>query len=315
MNCGGAASISTLPYHPRVGAGSDEEDADAPLSTRRGEGSASQGCPGATGGGGDVTPASGSSTAMVLRRPRGRPPGSKNKPKPPVVITRDSEAAMRPVVLEISPGSDVLECISGFAGRRCVGVSVLSASGSVANVTLRHPTLHASTLTLHGRFDMLSLAGTFLPIPNHTGASATAVTNTTAVATPATSFSSSPSLSIVAAAVKSAFTISLAGSQGQVIGGTVAGPLMAAGPVLLVLASFASPEFHRLSRLPGEVDEEAKPLMASEQPAAGSSMVVQNAGGGSDVIPWRLPPEVLHWSSHPERGPVPHFRHHLHHHC
>ncbi|MQL72432.1 hypothetical protein Taro_004776 [Colocasia esculenta] len=306
MDCGGAASITTLLHR----AESDDEEADGIFCTGQREGSAGQDGLAATGGSGNATPASGSSTAVVLRRPRGRPPGSKNKPKPPVVITRDSDQAMRPVVLELSPGADVLECVAGFARQRCVGVSVLSASGAVANVTLRHPALHTSTLTLHGRFDMLSLAGTFLPIPTPSGA------NSTAIAAAPLAFSSSSSLSIVASAVKSAFTVSLVGSQGQVIGGTVAGTLVAAGPVVLMLASFASPEFHRLPRLPCEVDEEAKPaIMASEQQlqAGSSSVLLHNtAGGGSDVIPWRLPPEVLHWS---ERGPAPHIRHHLHHHC
>ncbi|PRQ30552.1 hypothetical protein RchiOBHm_Chr5g0025921 [Rosa chinensis] len=38
-------------------------------------------------------------TSEVVRRPRGRPPGSKNKPKPPVIITRDTEPAMSPYIL------------------------------------------------------------------------------------------------------------------------------------------------------------------------------------------------------------------------
>nr|CAD1828307.1 unnamed protein product [Ananas comosus var. bracteatus] len=93
----------------------------------------------------------------------GRPPGSKNKPKPPVVITRESEAAMRPVVLEVGGGCDVLGGVSAFALRHRVGVSVLSGSGAVAGVALRHPSAPASTVALHGRFDLLSLSGTLLP--------------------------------------------------------------------------------------------------------------------------------------------------------
>ncbi|KAJ6930373.1 hypothetical protein NC652_014023 [Populus alba x Populus x berolinensis] len=40
-------------------------------------------------------------TIEVVRRPRGRPPGSKNKPKPPVIITREPEPAMSPYILEV----------------------------------------------------------------------------------------------------------------------------------------------------------------------------------------------------------------------
>ncbi|KAE9453050.1 hypothetical protein C3L33_15049, partial [Rhododendron williamsianum] len=55
------------------------------------------------------------------RRPRGRPPGSKNKPKPPVFMTRDSPNALRSHVMEVAGGSDVAESIAQFARRRQKG--------------------------------------------------------------------------------------------------------------------------------------------------------------------------------------------------
>ena len=75
------------------------------------------------------------------RRPRGRPPGSKNKPKPPPVVTRDVEpaAAMRPHMLEIHSGGDVARALAGFARRRGLGICVLAGTGAVADVSLRHP--------------------------------------------------------------------------------------------------------------------------------------------------------------------------------
>ncbi|CAA6654022.1 unnamed protein product [Spirodela intermedia] len=204
----GSATIS-LSRTPRA---TDSEDEDGP---RRTISLASGGAAGVGGGNGD-SPATGSALSAP-RKPRGRPPGSKNKPKPPVVITRESESAMRPVVLELAAGADVLECVSGFARQRRVGVSIISGSGAVTNVTLRHPASHPTSLTLHGRFDILSLAGTFLP-------------------TKLSSPSSSP-----APVVKSPFTVSLAGAQGQVIGGAVTGNLIAAGPVVLLVATFGAP--------------------------------------------------------------------------
>ncbi|KAF7828563.1 AT-hook motif nuclear-localized protein 23-like [Senna tora] len=39
---------------------------------------------------------------LVGRRPRGRPPGSKNKPKPPVIITRESANTLRAHILEVA---------------------------------------------------------------------------------------------------------------------------------------------------------------------------------------------------------------------
>ncbi|PKA55401.1 Putative DNA-binding protein ESCAROLA [Apostasia shenzhenica] len=161
------------------------------------------------------------------RKPRGRPPGSKNKPKPPVVITRENESAMHPVVLEIAAGSDVLDCIAAFVRRRRVGVSILGGSGAVANVGLRQPASSPSTFSISGRFDILSLSGTFLPPPNGGGGAIPAA----------------------------AFTISLAGGRGEVIGGAVAGPLTAAGNVVVVGASFHAAEFLRLPEAAAEEED------------------------------------------------------------
>lgn len=54
------------------------------------------------------------------RRPRGRPAGSKNKPKPPIIITRDSANTLRTHVMEVAGGCDISESRSSSpaAGRR-----------------------------------------------------------------------------------------------------------------------------------------------------------------------------------------------------
>ncbi|XP_010269401.1 PREDICTED: AT-hook motif nuclear-localized protein 28-like [Nelumbo nucifera] len=218
--------------------------------------------------GGDV-----GSMVEVVRKPRGRPPGSKNKPKPPIVITRDSECAMRPVVLEVSAGSDVVEMVSQFARRRHVGLSILSGSGTVANVTLRHPASHTSTLTLTGPFHIVSLSGTFL------GSSSSSSTSSS------TSKSCPP------------FTISLAGGHGQVFGGTVAGSLVAGSTVVLVAASFVNPTFHRL---PGddEETEDVKPVNlvsgSSDSCTTNIPMAVYSIAAPTPLN-CQIPPEVLPW--------------------
>jgi len=157
---------------------------------------------------------SGGTSGSSGRRPRGRPPGSKNKPKPPIVITKESPNAMRSHVLEISSGADIAESLATFAQRRHRGVSVLSGSGIVTNVTLRQPAAPGSVVTLHGRFEILSLSGAFLPAPSPPGATG--------------------------------LTVYLAGGQGQVVGGGVVGPLVASGPVLVIAATFTNATYERL---------------------------------------------------------------------
>ncbi|XP_062081482.1 AT-hook motif nuclear-localized protein 25-like [Humulus lupulus] len=184
------------------------------------------------------------------RRPRGRPSGSKNKPKPPIFITRDSPNALRSHVLEISAGSDVVEAVSSYARRRGRGVCILSGTGAVTNVTLRQPSASGGVITLHGRFEILSLTGTSLPPPAPPGAGG--------------------------------LTIYLSGGQGQVVGGSVAGPLSASGPVVLMAASFANAVFDRLP-LPEEVEESTVPTTSQSSGVTGGGAA---GGGGGGAVPF-----------------------------
>ncbi|KAG9151275.1 hypothetical protein Leryth_002820 [Lithospermum erythrorhizon] len=159
---------------------------------------------------------SGGGATNSNRRPRGRPSGSKNKPKPPIIVTRDSPNALKSHILEVTSGADIVECLSTYAIRRGRGVCVLSGRGSVSNVSLRQPANPtANVVTLHGRFEILSLNGTVLPPP--------------------------------APPEACGLNIFLTGGQGQILGGGVVGPLEASGgSVILVAASFANAVFERL---------------------------------------------------------------------
>ncbi|MBA0801086.1 hypothetical protein Gohar_011475 [Gossypium harknessii] len=150
----------------------------------------------------------------INRRPRGRPAGSKNKPKPPIIITRDSANALRTHVMEIGDGCDIVESVSTFARQRQRGVCIMSGTGNVTNVTLRQPASAGAIVSLHGRFEILSLSGSFLPPP----------------APPAAT----------------GLTIYLAGGQGQVVGGSVVGTLTCSGPVVIMAASFSNAAYERL---------------------------------------------------------------------
>ncbi|PSR98813.1 AT-hook motif nuclear-localized protein [Actinidia chinensis var. chinensis] len=177
------------------------------------------------------------------RRPRGRPAGSKNKPKPPIFVTRDSPNALRSHVMEVASGADVAESIANFARRRQRGVCVLSASGTVTNVALRQPSAPGgSIMALHGRFEILSLTGSFLPGPAPHGSTG--------------------------------LTIYLAGGQGQIVAGSVVGSLVAAGPVMVIAATFSNATYERL---PLEEEEEGGPGQLGE---AGDSPPGMGGGGG-----------------------------------
>ncbi|GAB2299767.1 hypothetical protein Dimus_033821 [Dionaea muscipula] len=173
------------------------------------------------------------------RRPRGRPPGSKNKPKPPIVITKESPDTLRSQVLEIASGNDVVVCIARFAQRRYQGVAVLSGSGIVTNVTLRQPTAPGGVITLQGRFEILSLSGAFFPAPSPPGVTG--------------------------------LTVYLAGAQGQVVGGGVAGALVASGPVMVIAATFSNATYERL------------PL--EEEPPPGDAIASGGDGGDGGTEP------------------------------
>lgn len=233
-----------------------------------------------SGGGGGGGAEGGSGTVEVARKPRGRPPGSKNKPKPPIIITRDNENAMRPHVLEITAGCDVAESVLQFVRRKQIGLCVMSGSGTVASVTLRQPTVPGAPLTFRGRLEILSLSGMYVPAP--------------------AASSSSPS------SLSGGLTISLAGAQGQVVGGSVAGELTAAGPVTIIASSFTNPSYHRL---PAELDEENAgntQLQNNQGPLAAASTghghpTPNDSCGGmpiySNPINTQIPPDVLAWAT------------------
>ncbi|KAL2895262.1 AT-hook motif nuclear-localized protein 29 [Bienertia sinuspersici] len=186
----------------------------------------------------------GGSGSNPMRRPRGRPAGSKNKPKPPIVVTRDTPNALRSHMLEVCSGSDIMESLSTYARQRGRGVSVISGTGTVIDVTLRQPADSGSVATLQGRFEILSLTGTILPPPAPPGAGG--------------------------------LSIFLSGGQGQVVGGCVVGPLLASGPVMLMAASFSNAVFERL---PLDDQQEVPAEHSAAMTAAGEG--TGTSGGGS----------------------------------
>ncbi|RWW84910.1 hypothetical protein BHE74_00006441 [Ensete ventricosum] len=189
------------------------------------------------------------------RRPRGRPRGSKNKPKPPIIVTRESPDALRSHVFEIPNGADIMDAVATFALRRRRGVAILSARGAVTNVKLRQPDAPPGALVaLPGRFEILSLSGAFLPAPAPLGANSLAAY--------------------------------LARGQGRVVGGSVVGELVASGPVVIIAATFANAIYERLP-----LPDDEQPV-GTEQNKGGNG-AGNDSFSAAYPSPMSLPPDLL----------------------
>ncbi|CAN1842661.1 AT-hook motif nuclear-localized protein 3 [Linum perenne] len=130
-------------------------------------------------------------------------------------------ANFTPHVISVNAGEDVMMKIMSFSQQSARAICILSANGTISNVTLRQPTSSGGTLTYEGRFEILSLSGSFMP----TDVGGTKIRS-------------------------GGMSVSLAGPDGRVVGGGLAGLLIAAGPVQAVVGSF----------LPGHQMEQMKQM-------------------------------------------------------
>lgn len=142
----------------------------------------------------------------------------------------------------------------------------MSGTGNVTNVNLKQPASPGEIVTLHGRFEILSLSGSFLPPP----------------APPAAS----------------GLSIYLAGGQGQVVGGSVVGALMASGPVVIMAASFSNAAYERL---PLEEDDQ-NPLSMPGGPLGSPGAQQQQLLGDPSMFHGTPPPNLLNSIQLPQEG-------------
>ncbi|CBI40765.3 hypothetical protein AAG906_030389 [Vitis piasezkii] len=161
-----------------------------------------------SGGAFSSPPASaGSASPSSLKKARGRPPGSSKKQQ--MEALGSAGVGFTPHVITVKAGEDVSSKIMSFSQHGPRAVCILSANGAISNVTLRQPATSGGTVTYEGRFEILSLSGSFLLSENGGQRSRTG-----------------------------GLSVSLSGPDGRVLGGGVAGLLTAASPVQVVVGSF-----------------------------------------------------------------------------
>ncbi|KAG0463600.1 hypothetical protein HPP92_019669 [Vanilla planifolia] len=165
----------------------------------------------ATPGTGGFSPLSTGSaiTGDPMKKARGRPPGSGKKQQ--MLALGSAGTGFTPHIITVKAGEDVSSKVMSFSQHGTRAVCILSANGAISNVTLRQAATSGGTVTYEGRFEILSLSGSFLLTESGGQRSRTG-----------------------------GLSVSLAGPDGRVLGGGVAGLLTAASPVQVVVASFMS---------------------------------------------------------------------------
>ncbi|CAI8586718.1 unnamed protein product [Vicia faba] len=159
----------------------------------------------------------------VAKKKRGRPQGSKNRPKPTSIIKEESNI-LEPILIEIPQGRDVVESLINLARSHQAGISVMSGSGFVYDVTIINPITRALNFPIGGPIYMKSLMGTYIN-PNIGQASPSILSTTT---------------------INPFFSITLSsGDKEHLFGGVVGGKLMTAGNVLITAAFVKKSKVHR----------------------------------------------------------------------
>ncbi|KAJ9536870.1 hypothetical protein OSB04_029603 [Centaurea solstitialis] len=183
-------------------------------------------------------------TDSAAKKHRGRPPGSGKKQMDALGAPG---VGFTPHVITVKAGEDIASKITAFSQQGPRTVCILSANGAISNVTLRQPAMSGGTVTYEGRFEIISLSGSFL-LADSNGNHSTR---------------------------SSGLSVSLAGSDGRVLGGGVAGSLVAATPVQVVVGSFIA---------------DAKKPKSSNPPPSTTPANMLNFGGGGGSVPGTTPP-------------------------
>uniref|UniRef100_A0A6N2LFN9 AT-hook motif nuclear-localized protein n=1 Tax=Salix viminalis TaxID=40686 RepID=A0A6N2LFN9_SALVM len=153
-------------------------------------------------GGGSVSPTG-------VKKARGRPPGSRKKQQ--LNALGSAGFGFTPHVITVKAGEDISSKIMSFSQHGPRAVSILSANGAISNVTLRQQATSGGTVTYEGKFEILVHFLVYCYQENG-----------------------------VVRNRSGGLSVCLSGPDGRVLGGSVAGLLVAAAPVQVVVGSFVA---------------------------------------------------------------------------
>lgn len=161
----------------------------------------------------------------------------------PTTMSYPVSGSFTPHMITVNSGEDIMMRIISFSQQGSRAICILAANGTISNVTLRQPNSSGGTLTYEGRFEILSLTGSFIPSDNGLTKSRSG-----------------------------GMSVSLAGPDGRVLGGGLAGMLVAAGPVQIVIGSFLpggnnQPEQKQVKKPKYEQTISFGPIPTSEPPS------------------------------------------------
>ncbi|XP_059651540.1 AT-hook motif nuclear-localized protein 7-like [Cornus florida] len=203
------------------------------------------------------------------RKSRGRPKGSVNKKRHRVewenssnigeCFTHTSGANFTPHTIIVNSGEDITMKIISFSQQGPRAICVISAVGSISNVTLRQPHSSGGTMTYEGCFEIISLQGSFTPTEVE-----------------GSKFGRAGGL-----------TISLSGPDGCFLRGALGGILIAATPVQLILGSYLPSNQNEPK--PKKQKSETKATTAAPSSAANASNVKKQKNSAAQNLNFTPP--------------------------
>lgn len=210
----------------------------------------------ANSGVGGVNEAGSSSGKPSSKKVRGRPPGKKTKKEALGTVGY----GFTPYVMPVHTGDDIASKIVNFSLQGPPVVCILTATGVVSSVTLKQAVQGGDTVTYEGRFNIISLGGSFSLSEINGNRTRTG-----------------------------GIGVALSGPDGRVLGGIISGMLIAATPGQLVLGTFTPEKENRVfeapcSTPPTNVVNVGAPVAETNAPSPGASSKSVDENVGSPLI-------------------------------